>query len=391
MLSPAMSKIKILSVTHYAALYGANRSLLNLIEGTRDYVDWTVICRGRGGISGDIRQELARLHVKCYVLPFRVDIFFPKKARKNNLCVFAIELIYNMLIALLISVYASVRNVKFIHSNTTATCLGAYISFISRIPHLWHFREFLDRDYHHEYKFGFKYLAYWANKARYIISISKSIDAIAVKGRGINAKSQLIYNGVIAEHELPELNVCEVGAVTRLAIVGLIDKSKNQFEAILAARILNEKGIAVTLDIIGEAKGTYYMQLLEYVKQHDLLDIVFFKGYKSNQAEIFTPIDITLMCSPNEAMGRVTVESMAHSTPVIGYNSAGTSELIEHGKSGLLYDGGAVGLATAIERLINDFQLYNNIVQNGYAKVRSELTIEHYASQFLNLLNGVNK
>ncbi|MGN7205185.1 glycosyltransferase family 4 protein [Pedobacter sp. SAFR-022] len=384
-----MPKIKILSVTHYSALYGANRSLLNLIEGTRDYVDWTVICRGGGGISGDIRQELARLHVKCYVLPFRVDIFLSKTARKNNSYVFAIELIYNMLFALLISAYARVKNIKFIHSNTTASCLGAYISFISRIPHLWHFREFLDKDYHHEYKFGFKYLAYWANKATYIISISKSIDAIAVKARGINARSQLIYNGVIGDQELPMLNIRKIGAVARLAIVGLIDKSKNQYEAILAVQTLTEKGITVTLDIIGEARGAYYMQLLEYVKQHDLENTVFFKGYKSSQSEIFSQIDITLMCSPNEAMGRVTVESMAHSTPVIGYNSAGTSELIEHGKSGLLYDGDAVELAAAIERLINDFPLYKYIVQNGYNKVKSELTVEHYAYQFLSLLRGI--
>ena len=65
--------------------------------------------------------------------------------------------------------------------------------------------------------------------------------------------------------------------------------------------------------------------------------------------------------SPNEGMGRVTIESMAYSTPVIGYGGAATTELIADGYSGLLYKNDEFNLAETIERLIGDKMLYKNI------------------------------
>lgn len=42
-------------------------------------------------------------------------------------------------------------------------------------------------------------------------------------------------------------------------------------------------------------------------------------------------IDVELVCSRSEAFGRVTIESMMSSNPVIGANTGGTKELIIEG------------------------------------------------------------
>jgi glycosyltransferase involved in cell wall biosynthesis len=51
------------------------------------------------------------------------------------------------------------------------------------------------------------------------------------------------------------------------------------------------------------------------------------------------------MCSKNEALGRVTIEAMSRGTPVIGFDNAGTSEIIKHAYNGFLYKEGASELS----------------------------------------------
>ena len=43
------------------------------------------------------------------------------------------------------------------------------------------------------------------------------------------------------------------------------------------------------------------------------------------------------MFSKSEGFGRVTIESAFHGVPVIGFDNAGTSELIIHEKTGCLF------------------------------------------------------
>ncbi len=379
-------KIRLLTITHYATLYGANRSLLNLIDATRDQIDWTVIYKGQDGPSGSIATELRKRGVTCFAVPFIVDICLPKRTLRNNSLIHALTFLYNIFLALCMGVYARVRGFHYLHTNTTASCLGAYISFWSRIPHVWHFREFLDIDYHYTYKFGFGFLRFWANKAYRIIAISDVIAQKAVIQRGITATSCILYNGVISRANIPALKQIPLHQPRRLCIVGLLDPSKNQLEAIAALRILLTKGYELALDIVGEQQGAYYDLLCAYVQEHGLQQVVCFTGYVSDQSAIFLNADITLMCSPNEAMGRVTIESMAQGVPVVGYDSAGTSELIEHGVSGLLYAGGPEALAMAIASLLDDPILYRKLVVNGHRQVGERFSTENYAAGFLQLL-----
>ncbi len=54
--------------------------------------------------------------------------------------------------------------------------------------------------------------------------------------------------------------------------------------------------------------------------------------------EVYNAFDWTLMTSDSETFGMVTIESMAQGTPVIGSNAGGTSELLDFGNAGLLFE-----------------------------------------------------
>jgi len=381
-----MLRKKILTVTHYTALYGANRSLLNLIEGSQSELEWIVICKRSTKGSGDIRDELDRIGVKHITIPFRIDVYSLSVTSLFRMCVFPFEFLFNFLIACFIAFYARIKKVQVVHTNSSATCFGAYISLSAGLRHIWHFREFLDIDYHYDYKFGPKYLKFWGDKASCIIAVSSAVKTRAVVGRNIKTKTHVLYNGVIFNNNMPPIKYKSIRHHIELVIVGLIDSAKNQLQAIEACRLLNRRGISATLKVIGEPNGSYYQCLTKYVRENNLQEFVSFPGYKSELSSIFNSAHITIMASPNEGMGRVTIESMVFSTPVVGFDSAGTSELIEHGETGILYSGDSSALADAIALLAENPALYRQLIEHGYEAVKQRFTIESYVEAFINLV-----
>lgn len=382
-------KRKIISITHYCTLYGANRSLLGLIEGTQNQIEWIVFCPPSKTIEPDLKTELSKLNVKFYTIPLREDAYVKRDTIKQTRIFFFAHLCFNFLIAFLVAIYARFKKVDFIHSNSSALCIGAYVSKIGGIQHIWHFREFLDIDYNYSYKFGFKFLTYWANKATKIIAVSQSIVQKSIKDRCIKTGYDIIYNGIITQKEMPALINKTIKNVTKLLMIGVLHENKNQLQAIKASKILNDKGLLIKLTLVGDNVGEYYEKLLAYVKNNNLDNVVDFVGFTAHPDKYYKQNDITLVCSRNEGMGRVTVESLAYSTPVIGYDAAATNELIADAYSGLLYKNDEVNLAEAIERLIGDKMLYENIKTNGYHEVLEKYLVEIYAANFIKSIDQI--
>ena len=288
-------KKKIISITHYCTLYGANRSLLGLINGTRDQVEWIVFCPPSKTNKADLRTELSKLNVKFYNIPLREDAYVNRNTIKQTRAFFFAQLCFNFALAALVAIYARFKKVDLIHSNSSALCLGAYISNIGGIPHVWHFREFLDSDYNYSYKFGFEFLTYWANRAAKIIAVSQSIVQKSIKERFIKTAYDVIYNGIITQKEMPGLIDKSIKNVVRLLIVGVLQEGKNQLQAIKAAKILSEKGLLIKLTIVGDTVGDYYEKLLAYVENNGLENVVEFVGFTAHPDKYYRQNDITLV------------------------------------------------------------------------------------------------
>jgi glycosyltransferase involved in cell wall biosynthesis len=118
-------------------------------------------------------------------------------------------------------------------------------------------------------------------------------------------------------------------------------------------------------------------------------DRVEFWGYIPDPERAFLAADCALMCSRSEAMGRVTAEAMSCGRPVIGFDAAGTSELIAHGETGLLYRGGSDGLADAMARYLSDPAEADRHGDAGWTLARRRHTTEGYARQIHAVIRGV--
>jgi glycosyltransferase involved in cell wall biosynthesis len=120
-------------------------------------------------------------------------------------------------------------------------------------------------------------------------------------------------------------------------------------------------------------------------------DRVEFWGYIPDPGRAFLEADVALMCSRNEAMGRVTAEAMSTCRPVIGFDSGGTSELIDPGRTGLLYRGGPDALAACMARYLAAPELAWQHGQVGWHDARRRHSTEAYAAQIHEVLRGLRQ
>ena len=110
----------------------------------------------------------------------------------------------------------------------------------------------------------------------------------------------------------------------------------------------------------------------------NLKDKVVFLGELTNPYEAFLEMDVYLMCSRNEGLGRVTLEAMASNLPIIGYKNGGTIELIIENKNGIFYENDHFELAKQLEALILNKQLRLEMGDKGREMFEKRFTNEIY-------------
>jgi glycosyltransferase involved in cell wall biosynthesis len=126
-----------------------------------------------------------------------------------------------------------------------------------------------------------------------------------------------------------------------MGILGRLDPQKGQHLVLEALSQLRDQGTDLSLLIMGEStlnEGIDYRDHLEsVVREYNLNDRVYFRGYREDIAQFFSAIDLFVLGSYEESYGMVTIEAMAHGVPVIGSDSGGTPGILGNGSFGWLY------------------------------------------------------
>jgi glycosyltransferase involved in cell wall biosynthesis len=170
-------------------------------------------------------------------------------------------------------------------------------------------------------------------------------------------------------------------------MVATIAPGKGQHEAIEAVHILRSKGVDIHLTLVGGHRDAYSIQIRELIKKYDLGDAVHILGHSDRPLSYLSAADVVLVCSSNEAFGRVTIEAMKLSAPVIGAKAAGTQDLIQDGLTGLLYESGnPEQLAEKIEYLYFNPELRTKLGEKGRDWAVSTFTVDAYTSGLLEVM-----
>lgn len=302
-----------------------------------------------------------------------------------------ILLFYRLQDAFYISKLIRDRCISLIHSNTlNAHITSSFARRISRIPVIWHVRRM--------YNFSsLLYRGVWLPERIIFVSRSAMERAFGPKG---HPKACVVHNGIDLESFRRDLKAYrevrrDFGLASDEKIVGSVgrlDPGKGYEYFIQAARAVLNMGIRARFMIVGDYQydGGYARSLLSLVADLNMKDEVIFAGFQSNVSRLASAFDVFVSPSVRDAHPRVVLEGMALSLPIVGTESGGIAETVQHGKSGLLVpvrDG--QGLANAIVQVLSDPELAARLGKNGYNRVMKLFSARGYAKKVERIYDSV--
>lgn len=363
-------------------MYGANRSLLLLLEGLiKNDINPLIFVPD----DGPLLDELSKKNIS-----YRKVKFWAWMGEKNNLFFIKalLRFLFNLAVLPILSIYTLKFKPSIIYSNSSITPIGIYLSLIFRIPHIWHIRELGKLDYNLDYDFGKKYFYYLMRKSNKIIAISEFVKENVFKDEWKNIT--VISNGVFSNEDLELINAKTEHPENKtftFLIMSLILPSKGIQDAIEAMSILKKDFDLIKLVICGSDDDKEYKKhLLDLIRSLDLTQEISFAGFIKNPLEKYKIADSVLVCSRNEAWGRVAAEAMLSEIPVIGFNNGGTKEIITDRVNGMLYNN-VEELADCMKMVRTDRKTVNLLVENAKKYALKNFSIENYTANVLNTIS----
>ena len=331
-------------ISHASTLGGAEQSLIDIIKYLKEQIHPIVILPKNGAIE----QILDSLYVKYYIYdyPQTKENIGKKDSNKN-----AKDFCKTYEIAHALMQLIKEEQIDLIHTNTTVVDVGALAAIMAGIPHIWHFRELMEEDFNIEYQ-DIKFKKFLFKNTSTCISISQCV--YEKYKNTYHIKSKKINDGIDTERFLLELGNKDLDN-HNFYVAGSISRNKGQIDAIKAIGLLAKEGYEnVTLYIVGSASRQDKWCLHKYIKKHKLERYIKFSDFVYSLGELRKNCIGSITTSKMEALGRVTVEAMLAGNIVIGANTGGTAEILDHDNEyGYLYEqGNSEDLARKIKAVL---------------------------------------
>lgn len=200
------------------------------------------------------------------------------------------------------------------------------------------------------------------------------LEKVGVFGRGVDSvlfDPKKRNRSVLKEYGLSEDKVT-------LLYVGRLAEEKSLSELVKVFNLLSERH-DLQLMIVGD--GPSRKELENMLEKSDGCFV--FAGIKKGEelAELYASSDIFVFPSRTETFGQVVQEAMSSGLPVVGYDSPGVRDLVEHEKTGFLVRKDGLTLQEAVEKLINSESLRKQYGEN--ARKTSE------SKSWKNILDGL--
>ncbi|MCC7431463.1 glycosyltransferase family 4 protein [bacterium] len=135
------------------------------------------------------------------------------------------------------------------------------------------------------------------------------------------------------------------------------------------AEVFGKKFDDVKFLIVGD--GELRQDLENLAKELGIAEKVIFTGTRKDIPQIFHALDVFVLTSRNEGLGRVLIEAMVSGIPIVASKVGGVSEVLENGKNGLLFSSENFNeLSENLVKLKAGKNLRQTLIENG--KVRAE-------------------
>lgn len=144
----------------------------------------------------------------------------------------------------------------------------------------------------------------------------------------------------------------------RIVAAGRLHPVKGYDVLIEAVARLAPRHPGLRVDVHGaeqEGSGQHALELRRAVRRHGLEASIRFHGHRERPWETWHGAHAFVLPSREEAFGLALVEAMAAGLPVVATRTAGPSDIVEHGRTGILVPpGDPAALADAVDRTLAD-------------------------------------
>jgi glycosyltransferase involved in cell wall biosynthesis len=123
--------------------------------------------------------------------------------------------------------------------------------------------------------------------------------------------------------------------------------------------------------------------MMELAKKLKIEDKVTFLGVRSDIGCQIASSHLMLLPSQQESFGLAALEAMACKVPVAASRIGGLPEVIEDGRSGILFTlGDTDEAAEKAVRILKDKTMYNSIVEEAFKDARGKFSMEKITGQY---------
>lgn len=379
------AKAKVLFISHDAGLYGAQKCLIDLLEGLdRTLIEPYLVCHD----TGPLTERCASLGIPIFIKPLHHWVL--SGSNRNKSYFYLVSSVLRGLRARVwaIAVLAQRINADAIYTNTVTVLEGALAARITHKPHIWHLHEVVSGNPELKSLLPQRILN-WVAAALSDTRIVNSRFNQGIYGiKRLEPKAMLIYNGIDTRVFHPT-NRVDLGVAANLSlpagsksviVVGGIHPRKGMDVLLVAARLLRNLHPEIHFLIVGDGEKTYVEGLKAQAKAADMDARFHFLGWLDARV-LIASADLLVSAARQETFGLTVAEAMASGTPAVATRSGGPQEIIEDRISGVLVPvNDPESLAQAIVDVLTNPDLARRLSQNGVRRVSEAFTLEKYVS-----------
>lgn len=181
----------------------------------------------------------------------------------------------------------------------------------------------------------------------------------------------VVYNGVALGPPAAPVS----GAPVTALFVGRLVEQKNVPVLLRAMRRLQDAGTPLRLRLAGD--GPLRGECVAQAAALGITGRVEFLGERADARELMAAADVVVLPSRREGLSNVILEAMAAGRPVVASDVGGSAELVEHGRTGLLFPSDDdAALAAALSALAADAARREVLGTEGRRRAEERFSVE---------------
>ena len=363
--------MRILQLTTHINIGGIGIYVTNLAKVLKERGNTVFVASSGGDLTGTLDE--------CGIAHFKIDI-----NTKSELSPKIIKSFFEL------KKIVKDQKIELIHAHTrVAAVTAALVSAATGVPYVTTCHGFFKQ------RLGRLLCGCWGRK---VVAISEAVKQHLTSDFGIpEDKVALIYTGIDTAEFSKDLSGEEKAKVrSRFALgegpiigaIGRLSPIKGQ-EVLLRAGKSIFKGFPESkILLIGD--GPDEQHLRDLARELGIEKNVVFAKSVDRTKEALSIMDVFVLPSIKEGLGLSLIEAMACGRPCAASRIGGIENVIEDGKSGLLFKAGdAEGLAAAVKRILGDKVIRDIVSRNGREKALKDFDIDRMATKMERLYKEV--